>query len=124
MYLPHVARVNSVLLDSWKRTVYATYTLQAAAEPSGLKPKLRDPEAADKAKVYIEALGGRENIKRVDACAETRLRVELADEGTIDQQALMDMGATGLMKAAEKTLHIVVGLNADQYAAEMRGQMA
>jgi PTS system glucose-specific IIC component len=104
--------------------IEAPSPVQAAAAPAGLKPKLRDPEAANKAKVYIEALGGRVNIKRVDACAETRLRVELTDEGSIDQQALTDMGVTGLMKVADKTLHLVVGLNADQYAAEMRGQMA
>jgi phosphotransferase system, EIIB len=44
---------------------------------------------------YISALGGAENIVRVDACAETR-----------------------------GVLHLLVGLNADQDAAEMRGQLA
>src|SRR6516165_6341117 len=41
--------------------------------PDGLKPPLRDPDAARKADAYIAALGGKSNIVRVDACAETRL---------------------------------------------------
>ncbi len=28
------------------------------------------------------------------------------------------------MRLAHQTLHLIVGLNADQYAAEMRGQLA
>jgi hypothetical protein len=30
----------------------------------------------------------------------------------------------GIMRFPERVLHLLVGLNADQYAAEMRGQMA
>ena len=37
--------------------------------PDGLKPPLRDPDAARKANAYIAALGGKANIVRVDACA-------------------------------------------------------
>ena len=29
-----------------------------------------------------------------------------------------------MMRLADRTLHLVVGLNADQYAAELRGQLA
>src|SRR6516165_12068641 len=41
-----------------------------APPPAGLKPPLRDPDAARKAAAYIAALGGKGNILRVDACAE------------------------------------------------------
>jgi glucose PTS system EIICB or EIICBA component len=90
----------------------------------GIVSKLRDPEAAQKVKAFIRALGGMGNIRRVDACAETRLRLELLDEGPVDEEALCAAGVLGVMRLPEGTLHLVVGLNADQYAAEMKGQVA
>jgi PTS system glucose-specific IIC component len=96
----------------------------AAPVPAGVVSKLRDPEAATKARDLIAALGGIGNIERVDACAETRLRLVLGNEGAVDETALRSAGAAGMMRLANRTLHLVVGLNADQYAAEMRGQLA
>lgn len=96
----------------------------AAPAPAGIVSKLRDPEAAGKARDLIAALGGIGNIERVDACAETRLRLVLGNEQPVDEAALRSAGAAGVMRLANRTLHLVVGLNADQYAAEMRGQLA
>ena len=96
----------------------------AAPAPAGIVSKLRDPEAADKAKKLIAALGGSGNIQRVDACAETRLRLVVGNGASVDERALQAAGVGGLMRLANNTVHLVVGLNADQYAAEMRGQMA
>ena len=64
------------------------------------------------------------NIARVDACAETRLRVVLHDDTHIDETALRKTGIDAVIKLPGKTLHLLAGLNADQYAAEMRGQLA
>lgn len=96
-----------------------------APPPAGLKPPLRDPDAARKAHAYIAALGGKSNIVRVDACAETRLRLVVRDGAQIQEAALKSAGIAGLVKLdGGKTLHLLAGLNADQYAAEMRGQLA
>jgi PTS system glucose-specific IIC component len=92
--------------------------------PAGIVSKLRDPEAAEKARAFIQALGGAANIQRVDACAETRLRLVLEQESAVDETALSAAGVQGVMRLANRTLHLLVGLNADQYAAEMRGQLA
>jgi PTS system glucose-specific IIC component len=91
--------------------------------PAGLQPRLRDPDAPRKASAYIEALGGRANIVRVDACAETRLRLVVRDSHEVRESALRAEGAA-LVKLDDKVLHLLVGLNADQYAAEMRAQLA
>ncbi|NMC73040.1 MAG: PTS glucose transporter subunit IIBC, partial [Geobacteraceae bacterium] len=61
---------------------------------------------------------------RVDACAETRLRLELESIGVLNEAALEAAGVQGVMRLADKTVHLLVGLNADQYAAEMQGQLA
>jgi PTS system glucose-specific IIC component len=90
------------------------------AAPAGPKP--RDPAAAQKAERYIAGLGGAENIRRVAAAAETRLRAELGDAGVIDEALLEQHGVSGIMRF-EGVVHLLVGFNADQYAMEMQGQI-
>jgi PTS system glucose-specific IIC component len=92
--------------------------------PAGLKLPLRDPDAARKARAYIIALGGKANISRVDACAETRLRLVVRDTAQVRESALKDEGIAAVAHLDGKVLHLLAGLNADQYAAEMRGQLA
>jgi PTS system glucose-specific IIC component len=91
---------------------------------AGVQPPVRDPDAARKAKVYISALGGRENIVRVDACAVTRLRLVVRDQVQIKDAELKAEGIGAVAKLDGNTLHLLAGLNADQYAAEMRAQLA
>jgi len=95
-----------------------------APPAAGVISPLRDPDAARKASAYIAALGGKANIVRVDACAETRLRLVVRDEQQIREAALKAEGITAVVKLPEHTVHLLAGLNADQYAAEMRGQLA
>ncbi len=94
-----------------------------ALTPSGIISRLRDPDAARTARDLIAALGGVMNIERVDACAETRLRVVVGKESLVQEAAFDGAGVSGVMRLAGGTLHLVVGLNADQYAAEMKAQM-
>ncbi|HWO08311.1 MAG TPA: PTS transporter subunit EIIB, partial [Polyangiaceae bacterium] len=96
-----------------------------APAPAGLSPPVRDPDAARKASAYIAALGGKSNIVRVDACAETRLRLVVRDKAQVREATLESEGISAVVALDNgKTLHLLVGLNADQYAAEMRGQLA
>jgi PTS system glucose-specific IIC component len=89
-----------------------------------LVPKLRDAKAPQKAAAYIEALGGASFIERVDACAETRIRVERkAGAPAVNEEDLMKTGIQGVIKINEGILHLIAGFNADQYAAEMIGQL-
>jgi PTS system glucose-specific IIC component len=95
-----------------------------ALPPSGIQPRLRDADAARKASAYIAALGGADNIGRIDACAETRLRVVVRDQGKVGESALRVEGIAAVVRLEGGVLHLLAGLNADQYAAEMRGQLA
>ena len=117
-------------MEEYLKTAGPEAELGEEAQPAveyaakGITPKLRDPEAAHKASDFLKALGGAKNVRRVEACAETRLRLLLADEHAVDEAALRSAGVQGIMRFPERVLHLLVGLNADQYAAEMRGQMA
>ncbi len=93
-------------------------------EPQAVAIKLRDPEAPQKAAAFIAALGGRSNIVKVEAAAETRLRVVVSDPAQVDHDALRSAGIAGIAVVGTDTLHLIAGLNADQYAGEMRGQLA
>jgi PTS system glucose-specific IIC component len=99
-------------------------SVTATTAPPGLQSKLRDPDGARKAGVYVAALGGKQNIVSVDACAETRLRVVVRDEQKIDEDKLKGEGIAAVVRLPGKTCHLLAGCNSDQYAAEMRGQLA
>lgn len=92
--------------------------------PAGMTPPERDPEAAEKARKILEAVGGTANVKRIDACAATRVRLELDCPDKMNDAALSSAGVRGVMRLQGTTVHLLVGLNADQYAAEMQGQAA
>ncbi len=91
---------------------------------AGMISTLRDPDAASKAAAWIAALGSAGNIERVDHCAATRLRIVVRDDANLNEAALRDAGIDAVIKLPNKTLHLLAGLNADQYAAEMRAQLA
>ena len=102
---------------------------EAASEISyqptgGAAVRLRDPMAPEKARSMIDGLGGRDNVVKVDAVAETRLRVKVRDTSVVDENVLTEAGVSGFVVVGDGTLHLLVGLNADQYAAEIRGQLA
>ena len=77
-----------------------------------------------KAAGLIKGLGGANNIHKVEAVAETRLRVVVGNEKSVSEAELETAGVLGVMRLPEKILHLIVGPNADQYAAEMAGQLA
>ncbi len=89
-----------------------------------LRPRARDPQAPDKARAILAALGGSANVQQTEAAAETRLRVAVVDAGRLDEPALAAAGVQGIQRLQDGVLHLIVGLNADQYAAEMKAAMA
>lgn len=106
----------------------------ALAEGDAVVPAAqRDPQAGEKAANWITALGGSRNIRSVEPVALTRLRLQVNDAAVVNQDALRSQGVNGVLQlsdapngdtAPHPTFHLLVGLNADQYAAEIIEQMA
>jgi PTS system glucose-specific IIC component len=96
----------------------------SAAAPQAAITKLRDPAAGEKARSFVQGLGGVKNIMKVEAVAETRLRVVVNNEGQVNDAGLQTAGVDGILRLPNHILHLIVGPNADQYAAEMAGQLA
>ncbi len=59
------------------------------------------------------------NIRALDACM-TRLRVTVASQDAVNEAALRQLGARGLVRPTADTLQVVVGPVADQLAGQMR----
>lgn len=72
---------------------------------------LRKVAAMDKAEQIVVGLGGAGNIEEVEACI-TRLRVDVADGGLVDEAALRAAGAFGVVVQGE-AIQVVVGPEAD-----------
>jgi PTS system glucose-specific IIC component len=88
------------------------------------KPKLRDANAPQKVADWLEYLGGKDNITTVESCAQTRLRIKVKDKSLIKEAALKKKEVNAVTAIDDTLFHLLVGLNADQYAAEMNAQLA
>ena len=77
---------------------------------------------AERARVWISALGGAANLVSVDACT-TRLRLMVADQAAVDEGALKRLGVRGVVRPSANALQVVVGAIADQVAGEIRSAL-
>jgi glucose-like phosphotransferase system IIB component len=77
------------------------------------------PEDRTLAAALLSALGGADNVARVEPCALTRLRVELRDARAVDEFALEAAGASGVLRISESIMHIVMGESAPAMAAAL-----
>lgn len=72
----------------------------------------------------LEALGGRENLTKLDACI-TRLRVSVKDVSKVNKESLRALGASGIMQV-DKNLQIIFGTKSEkikeQIADILRGE--
>ncbi|MEI6285814.1 MAG: N-acetylglucosamine-specific PTS transporter subunit IIBC [Bacillota bacterium] len=76
-----------------------------------------DPDGV--AAAMLEAVGGKGNIKSIDACI-TRLRLVLANPDIVDEKRLKQLGAKGVIKLGGGSVQVIVGTIADTMAGQMR----
>ncbi|MCA0970913.1 N-acetylglucosamine-specific PTS transporter subunit IIBC [Halobacillus litoralis] len=75
-----------------------------------------------KAYHYLKALGGPDNIQSLDYCT-TRLRLQMDDRDAIDEKAIKQNGARGVMKVGKTNLQVIVGTSVEFVAEAMRKRM-
>src|SRR6266404_9736502 len=86
----------------------------SAAVPGSVAPAL----AADAQKL-LAALGGRANVRAVEAAA-SRLRVSVSDAALIDRDAIRGLGLRGTAIPAAGCVHVIVGPAANAACAALR----
>ncbi|MCK0744068.1 N-acetylglucosamine-specific PTS transporter subunit IIBC [Chromohalobacter nigrandesensis] len=92
----------------------------------------REPETAgatsapvdlgERGPAFVHALGGAANMTSVGACT-TRLRLVLVDDKAIDEPALKQLGARGVLHLRGGGLQVILGPIADGVADEIRAAM-
>lgn len=73
----------------------------------------------ERAKEFIIALGGKDNISSIDACI-TRLRLTLVDVSKADDNQLKALGSKGNIKLGENGFQVILGTEAEFIADAMK----
>ena len=71
------------------------------------------------AKVILEGLGGKENVKSLDNCI-TRLRLEINDYTKVDEKKIKSAGIAGVMRPSKNAVQVIVGTKVQFVADEMK----
>ncbi len=69
---------------------------------------LKSRNYPEMARITVEGLGGRANIKHIENCI-SRLRVDLEDPGLVNQEKIREAGCSGIFFPSEKHIHVVFG---------------
>lgn len=67
------------------------------------------------AQTVLDGVGGRDNIDTVTNCA-SRLRFELKDNSLVNEQAIKNAGALGVVKTGKKNAQVIIGTHVQQVA--------
>ena len=98
---------------------------QAVLAPNTPEPTVPAPEQTHmdeplaRGEKYIQALGGKDNILSLDACA-TRLRLEVKNATEVQENALKQLGARGVVNGGNGIVQVVIGPEADLLADEIK----
>jgi len=112
--IPTPGRLGAEAADSGMSVMPEAQRKKSSAE--------QEESGSEKAAKYIAALGGRENIKKIESCI-TRLRLELDDTEKIDEAALKQLGATGVLVANKNNAQVVVGTKAEMIADQLKAEL-
>jgi PTS system N-acetylglucosamine-specific IIC component len=97
-------------------------TTDAATGAAGAATTATATATADSlAEKLIAAFGGRENLVNVDACI-TRLRMEVADKGRVDQAALKALGAAGVIEVGNN-VQAIFGTKAESLKDQIKAAL-
>ncbi len=91
--------------------------MQAPGTPPSAEPI--EAWVREAAGPLLVALGGRANLRSLDAVALTRLRIELADASRFDEAAARLAGVMGVLAVSPTIRHLIVGDRARQFAAAL-----
>ena len=87
-------------------------------QKESLAEKLPIQDPLSRGAKYLAALGGKENIKTLGACA-TRLRLEIYDGKKVNAEMLKVLGARGVLNK-EGLVQVIIGPEADLISDEIR----
>ena len=103
----HLRPGDRFILGTWVGIVILTLTLLAVSLFAPLHPPLS---------LAVGIL-----LSGIASVALTRLRVELRDEGVVNERALTAAGTAGVWRVSPGVLHLIVGDDAEALASALGG---
>ena len=95
---------------------------KAEAAPAAKETPKSEPaqsEGTERARLYLQGLGGAANIKVLGACA-TRLRVDINDNSLVKEDILKQAGARGVLNKMSGHVQVIIGPEADIISDEIK----
>ncbi len=83
------------------------------------KVVLSNDNFTEVAKIVLEGIGGKGNVKSLDNCI-TRLRLEINDYTKIDEKKIKSAGVAGVMRPSKSAVQVIVGTKVQFVADEMK----
>lgn len=83
------------------------------------KVVLSNDNFTEVAKIILEGLGGKGNVKSLDNCI-TRLRLEINDYTQVDEKKIKSAGVAGVMRPSKTAVQVIVGTKVQFVADEMK----
>lgn len=74
--------------------------------------------SSERASAILIALGGKENIRSLDACI-TRLRLSVRDPKKVDDKRLKELGAAGVLNTGNGNVQAIFGVESDHIKEEI-----
>lgn len=71
------------------------------------------------ARIVLEGLGGKANVKSLDNCI-TRLRLEINDYTKVDEKKIKSAGVAGVMRPSKTSVQVIIGTKVQFVADEMK----
>lgn len=89
--------------------------------PNGKASTTSNTQSSQAGKV-LTYLGGSDNIQSIDACI-TRLRLVVKDDKAVNDQALKQLGASGIIRLGNGTLQVIFGTRSEILKDEIQRLM-
>lgn len=81
--------------------------------------KLSNNNFTEVAKIILEGVGGKENVKTVSNCI-TRLRLEIKDYTKVDEKKIKSAGVSGVIRPSKTDIQVIIGMQVQFVADEFK----
>ena len=88
-------------------------------EEDEVNVKLANNDYTQVAKIVLEGVGGKENVKSIDNCI-TRLRLEIKDYTKVNEKVIKSAGVAGVIRPSKTAVQVIIGTKVQFVADEFK----
>lgn len=88
-------------------------------EADEVNVKLSNNNYTDVARIVLEGVGGKDNVKSIDNCI-TRLRLEIKDYTKVNEKVIKSAGVAGVIRPSKTAVQVIIGTKVQFVADEFK----